>query len=155
MIWAMLFRAKLSCISHVEGKKDSTANGWGMAVHQREGGGSWGWRLENNNGKCFDKKCCGLIQIFKTFWSPFIMRLNPDAGMCLCRHPGLQTGDPEGSVRWWHPQPQGAHAPLVSSSAPNKPISTWLSSSAHPGPICSHSQPSLRQRESFQMGAQS
>lgn len=119
-------------------------------------------RLENNDGKCFDKKCCGLIQIFKTFWSPFIRGLNPDdsklfagAGMCLCRHPGLQAGDPEGSVGRQHPQPQGAHAPLVSSSAPNDPISTWLGSSARPGPICGRGQPFLRQRESFQTGARS
>lgn len=44
--WATLFRGKLSDISHVERKNDSIANGWGMAVHQRQGGGSWGWREE-------------------------------------------------------------------------------------------------------------
>lgn len=52
--------------------------------------------LENSSGKYFDKKCFGLIQIFRNFWSPFITRLNPDgigpfawAGMCL--HEALQT----------------------------------------------------------------
>lgn len=60
-------------------------------------------RLENNNGKCFDKKRCGLIQIFQNFWSPFIPRLKPDdsklfawAGMCLQQTPSSLGWGPRG-----------------------------------------------------------
>lgn len=79
-------------------------------------------RLENNNGKCFDKKRCGLIQIFKNFWSPFITRLNADdsklfvwAGMCL--QPALQTPGSPG----WGPGGEcgvGGPAALGGSRAP-------------------------------------
>lgn len=79
-------------------------------------------RLENNNGKCFDKKRCGLIQIFKNFWSPFITRLNPDdsklfvwAGMCLQQ--ALQTPRSPG----WGPGGErgvGAPAALGGSRTP-------------------------------------
>lgn len=91
-------------------------------------------RLENNNGKCFDKKRCGLIQIFKNFWSPFITRLNPDdsklfvwAGMCLQqalqtpRSPGWGAGGERGvgapTALGWVTHPS---SPPVPKTAPSE-----------------------------------
>lgn len=88
--------------------------------------------LENSSGKYFDKKCFGLIQIFRNFWSPFITRLNPDgigpfawAGMCL--HEALQTPRSPGwglggNVGFGHGQPG------VSKMSPSEPG----------GQVCTH-----------------
>lgn len=53
-----------------------------------------GERVENTSGKYFDKKRCGLLQIAKNFWSPFITKLNPDdlrllAGAEICLQKAL------------------------------------------------------------------
>lgn len=92
-------------------------------------------RLENNNGKCFDKKRCGLIQIFKNFWSPFITRLNADdsklfvgAGMCL--QPALQTPGSPG----WGPGGEcgvGGPAALGGFTRPSSPPVPKMSPSEH------------------------
>lgn len=53
-----------------------------------------GKEWKNMSGKYFDKKRCGLLQIAKNFWSPFITKLNPDdlrllAGAEICLQKAL------------------------------------------------------------------